>query len=673
MSSKTKRSAGQARLNQSSWVVNVDTVLIQQQQYELLILYGIKEQQYLGFSIKNQLAVVDIYNFLNQYLCVNEVPDVIYFADICYPDVLLNKDLIAVDCAPLPSLDNEQALKSAISLSTILYRYKFQSTDELTFFLQDFRLQKNRLTDTPYTSELQMGVTQLTNKNISPDICLIHLLNWFSDSRLDNDLFAPIGSAYIHAALEAIGYSVQTLLYRHDSSQKTIPLALKKSSPKVIGISSTGHEINELKNLSISLKSFFEDVPIIVGGYCSLDASNLFKDSAIDVVVVGEGELTVSELVPLLLAGKSLEKVSGIVYRTKDGQIRANPPRRNIDELDILPMPSYQTYPKSSDICVVTASRGCPYTCTYCEVKDFYTTHKIRHHSPKYIKNLLTTFRAENPNFNHVFFYDDEFLLYAEHLSGLGSVLKELNMQLTFQTRVRDIISHQSVVRDNKDLIRQIQLGVESFSQSQLDRWKKKTQVSHNYEALEILSRMKVPYTPLIILTDSHTTQVELEENCEGILQMPESSWWGTNESGKRTMIQIKPFRRPLRLNRLLDFYGAVERSENTTYLESVWLFLKSSHNDFCDLSKIYMCELAASKPGNRDLTEEISSLLDERIRRIPQIAAHASKLNTADKIIEFGMDQAEDYRRKLKTLSFKWFAAQKSKALVNNTEDNYS
>ena len=98
-----------------------------------------------------------------------------------------------------------------------------------------------------------------------------------------------------------------------------------------------------------------------------------------DVVVIGEGEITLEELIPALRDGfpRVLENVQGIAFRREDGTICQTPPRFQIPDLDAQPWPSresvemeryLETWRKhhgAGSISLLTA-RGCPYHCKWC-------------------------------------------------------------------------------------------------------------------------------------------------------------------------------------------------------------------------------------------------------------------------------------------------------------------
>ena len=110
-----------------------------------------------------------------------------------------------------------------------------------------------------------------------------------------------------------------------------------------------------------------------------------------DVIVVGEGEETMEEVVRELSTGSphQLSHVRSIVFRSEEGRVEHTPPRPMIADLDSLPMPDRDTidleayldawrrhhgYGAVSLIC----ARGCPYHCDWCSHSVYGKTHRRR-------------------------------------------------------------------------------------------------------------------------------------------------------------------------------------------------------------------------------------------------------------------------------------------------------
>ncbi|MCY2930330.1 MAG: cobalamin-dependent protein [Planctomycetota bacterium] len=92
-------------------------------------------------------------------------------------------------------------------------------------------------------------------------------------------------------------------------------------------------------------------------------------DHAIDVVVIGEGEETIGELLEPLAAGGDLSGVAGLAYRER-GRMVVTPPREPMSHFDELPIPDFSVlrYARMK-IYPVSGVRGCGMNCEFCTVK----------------------------------------------------------------------------------------------------------------------------------------------------------------------------------------------------------------------------------------------------------------------------------------------------------------
>lgn len=140
------------------------------------------------------------------------------------------------------------------------------------------------------------------------------------------------------------------------------------------------------------VKEVSPQTKVVVGGlwYSALYKETLEENPAIDFVLIGEGELTLEELLKELDAGaKDFSKVAGLSSRL-DGKIVAGPHRELIGDIDILPMPAYDLFPMEkyvnhtywTNFCELFTSRGCPGGCSFC--------YEWSQYDPRYPKDFVS-------------------------------------------------------------------------------------------------------------------------------------------------------------------------------------------------------------------------------------------------------------------------------------------
>jgi radical SAM superfamily enzyme YgiQ (UPF0313 family) len=119
-------------------------------------------------------------------------------------------------------------------------------------------------------------------------------------------------------------------------------------------------------------------MPVIFGGWHpTLLPDETLAESYVDIVVRGQGEITLRELVIALAEKKPLKDIAGISW--KIDVLRTHNPDRKVEHLDALPLPAYDlmnvdAYERITGVRKIAyaTSIGCPYACNYCTDMVFY-------------------------------------------------------------------------------------------------------------------------------------------------------------------------------------------------------------------------------------------------------------------------------------------------------------
>lgn len=150
--------------------------------------------------------------------------------------------------------------------------------------------------------------------------------------------------------------------------------------PDVVGLSAMSCEAPWLHQLTAALRPALPGAWIVVGGpHAMTAAERVMEDPAVDLVVPGEGEQTLVELLRAREAGTPPSEVPGLVYRRGEAAVRS-PARPMVADLDSLPLPAwdlvdldaYGRQPNWNGVkmepryAAVVTSRGCPYRCIFC-------------------------------------------------------------------------------------------------------------------------------------------------------------------------------------------------------------------------------------------------------------------------------------------------------------------
>ena len=156
-------------------------------------------------------------------------------------------------------------------------------------------------------------------------------------------------------------------------SLEHLGLQIKASGAFLVGIASLFTAYSDMAlAVARTAKASQPGCTVVLGGHhpTALPAV-VMAETAVDLVLRGEGEVGLPALATALRSGGSLAGVPGIVYRNPDGSLHIGEPALCRDP-DQLPVPAfglirrkfYQRYGRDS--IVVTAGRGCPLKCSYC-------------------------------------------------------------------------------------------------------------------------------------------------------------------------------------------------------------------------------------------------------------------------------------------------------------------
>ena len=190
----------------------------------------------------------------------------------------------------------------------------------------------------------------------------------------------PLGLMYIGSALKRKNHKVKILDLRlKKNAYFRLNETIEKFKPDVIGIGLLTVESKSAHQIAKDVKSIDSELIVIFGGpHCEAEPSLILKDNNIDILVRGEGENTVCELMDVFKHSGSLDKVNGIAYRQNGKTIKTSL-RAPINDLNSLKLDyglvnvedypnfssSHDYLPSRKRFLPIFTSRGCPFECVY--------------------------------------------------------------------------------------------------------------------------------------------------------------------------------------------------------------------------------------------------------------------------------------------------------------------
>lgn len=200
----------------------------------------------------------------------------------------------------------------------------------------------------------------------------------------------PVGVGYIAAVIEKAGIPLSIIdQYAYRMSNREVLEKVKKEMPQVIGFSCLTPVMSNVRFFVKEIKKLSKNICIVLGNtHATLFADQLLKEGVADIIIRGEGEVSMLEVVLAMDKGKDLKDIKGISF-IHNGTIFHNPERKVINSLDELPYPAwhlfdlnfYQESPLRSikgTTLMISASRGCLYRCIFCAQDKIYKKPRYR-------------------------------------------------------------------------------------------------------------------------------------------------------------------------------------------------------------------------------------------------------------------------------------------------------
>ncbi|MFX1383806.1 MAG: B12-binding domain-containing radical SAM protein [Promethearchaeota archaeon] len=309
----------------------------------------------------------------------------------------------------------------------------------------------------------------------------------------------PIGLGIIAQVLLNEGHEVKILdiFAEQLSKSKVIERINLNSEYKIIGIGSLINMYKYLKWLIPIIKEYNPDSKIVVGGgVITQKPKLLLKNTPADIAVIGEGELTMKEVVSALEDNKSLKTVKGIYYKD-DNQIIVNPPRPLIKNLDELPFPAYDLFPidiylhnvkranlinKKTELSIISA-RGCPYNCNFC----FHIYGRgIRERSIDSVIEEIE-FLKDKYKVESIMISDESFSVRKKRIMEFCNkmIIKKIDLPWSCNSRV-NLVDRELLRRMKQAGCFRIMYGIESGSQKILNNMNKQFNLEQAKNAIKI-------------------------------------------------------------------------------------------------------------------------------------------------------------------------------------------
>lgn len=327
-----------------------------------------------------------------------------------------------------------------------------------------------------------------------------------------------LGVGYLAAVLEQAGYEVAILdafttendmvnfsggNATYGLGDRSIKRQIEKFKPDVVGISSMytmyAQDAHRMASITKELNS---DILVVLGGaHPSCNPELVLKDNNVDVVVGGEGEYTLLDIVNAFKDGKNIDSIPGTAVR-KNNSICVNAPRPLIDDLDVLPLPArhllpMQIYFKNASrstlynmrnpFATIITSRGCPMHCVYCAVRTIWGRTWRARSAVKVVDEIELLVR--NYGVREIHFSDDNISVNKNRIVGICNeiIKRKIDIRWACPTGIAIWSLDEDLLRITKKAgCYRLTFGLESGNKETLDFIGKK----YSYETAKKLIKL---------------------------------------------------------------------------------------------------------------------------------------------------------------------------------------
>ena len=396
--------------------------------------------------------------------------------------------------------------------------------------------------------------------------------------------YVPLGLLYICSHLRAKGFDVDVFDTTF-SSMEALKRHLQTERPSVLGV--YANLMTRKKVIDILEFARPAGWKTVVGGPEPGAYVREYLEAGADVVVFGEGEATVEELLPAMRTSSTgaLQNVSGIAFLDESGRIYQTGPRAQISNLDALPWPArdavdipryIETWRRAhgmGSLSFITA-RGCPYHCRWCSHQVFGKTHRRRKPAAVVdeVEWLLDTYRPDM-----VWIADDVFTIHHGWLRAYAAEMRARGLHIPFECITRaDRLDNESAGLLAELGCFRVWIGSESGSQKILDAMERGVTVGQVQSAVNLCKAHGIQ-TGMFLMWGYEGEELEdIEATIDHVKRADPDVFFTTvaypikgtpyYEQSASALVQLKPWRQSsdrelfIRGKRSTDFYGFADR-----------------------------------------------------------------------------------------------------------------
>jgi radical SAM superfamily enzyme YgiQ (UPF0313 family) len=315
-------------------------------------------------------------------------------------------------------------------------------------------------------------------------------------------------------------------------SEQELLARLSAARPDVLCLSSTTLAIFNASSFAVAAKRLLPSLTVLIGGphVTAAPQETMERFPAFDAAVIGEGELTLVELLQTLQTGGALAAVPGIIYREGEG-LRDTGRRPFITDLDSLPAPAWDLldgFPwrylpapfkvRKLPAATLVTSRGCPNKCIFCDRSVFGSS--CHAYSAEYVVRQMVELHRQY-GIREFSFEDDTFVTFQSRLKEICERLIDLRLDISWSClgRVNNVNSEHLALMQKAGCW-QISFGIESGSQEILALINKRVTLEQIRQAVRMSREAGIRSKGFFILGHPGETRETLKMTIDFALEL---------------------------------------------------------------------------------------------------------------------------------------------------------
>jgi radical SAM superfamily enzyme YgiQ (UPF0313 family) len=342
---------------------------------------------------------------------------------------------------------------------------------------------------------------------------------WYQGKKLP-----PLGLSYVAGALEKAGFHVEMLdNYMLNKPIDEVKQFVARLDPEIVGITCGSATYRRCLETAAAVKEMLPSCKVVVGGWhAAYLPDTLLEQSAVDYVVMGEGERAMVELSRHITTSNdetALAGIAGVGYK-HNGALMKNAPKfiSNMDEIPfparhLLPMHLYDRtieFLKAKPADVMSIARGCPFSCAFCETKKLWGS-TCRTFSPARVMDEINQM-VDKFGTRGIYFINDNFTIKRKETLQLCDLLRKSGLDLEWVCDTRTDLANRELLEKMRDAgCKAIWFGVESGSPRILKRINRTITLEQTEKAFRMCRQVGIRVACSFMLGFPDETHEDLE------------------------------------------------------------------------------------------------------------------------------------------------------------------